>query len=171
MVIVEGEKTADVANKLLNAQGMICLTWSGGAKATPLTDWSSLHGRDVIIWPDNDQAGFEAAGSICSELRKGGVKSLRVVDQDVLVKVFPPKWDLADPLPAGAKETLVRDLLMSANEKSVDITHLTFAVDKSNQEIELLKVKEILWRVEERLRPELEESLKKYSSRDSIVID
>jgi ATP-dependent exoDNAse (exonuclease V) alpha subunit len=160
VVVVEGEKTADAANRLLNKHGMICLTWLGGASATLRTDWSPLEGREVIIWPDNDQSGFKAAGHICSELRKTGVKSLKVVDEHSLTKLFPPKWDLADPLPDGKKENLIWNLLMCANEKAVDITHLSFAVDKSNRDIELLKVREILWRVEERLRPELEKNLK-----------
>ncbi len=160
VVIVEGEKTADAANRLLNKHGMICLTWLGGARATMRTDWSPLDGREVVIWPDNDPPGFKAAGDICSELRKMGVQSLRVVDEQTLIKIFPPKWDLADPLPEGKQEGLIRDLLMCAHEKAVEITNLSFAVDESNRDIELLRMKEILWRVEERLRPELEKSLK-----------
>lgn len=160
VVIVEGEKTADAANKLLNKEGMICLTWLGGASATARTDWSPLNGRDVVIWPDNDEPGFKAAGHICSELRKVGVNSLRVVDEQALTRIFPLKWDLADSLPEGKNESLIRNLLICANQKAVDITHLSYAVDKSNRDIELLRMKEILWRVEERLRPELEQSIK-----------
>ena len=78
-MIVEGEKTADAANRLINKVGMICLTWLGGASATGRTDWSVLNDREVIIWPDNDQPGFKAANQICSELRKIGVKSLELL--------------------------------------------------------------------------------------------
>lgn len=160
VVIVEGEKTADAANRLLVKHGMICVTWLGGSSATAKTDWSVLSGREVIIWPDNDQPGFKAASHICSELRKTGVKSLKVVNEQVLIKLFPPKWDLADPLPNGEKEGLIRDLILCAQDRAVDITHLSFAVDKSNRDTELLRLREILWRVEERLRPDLERSLK-----------
>ena len=74
--------------------------------------------------------------------------------------MFPQKWELADPLPVGQKESLIRDLLLYANEKAVDITHLSFAVDTPNRDIELLRLREILWRVEDRLRPELENKFK-----------
>ena len=160
VIIVEGEKTANAANQLLNKHDMICLTWLGGVSATARTDWSPLAGREVVIWPDNDQPGFKAAGQICSELRKIGVNSLRVVDEQALTRLFPPKWDLADPLPDGKEESLIRNLIMCANQKAVDITHLSFVVDKANRDIEMLRMREILWRVEERLRPELEKSLK-----------
>ena len=140
---------------------MICLTWLGGASATGRTDWSVLFDSEVIIWPDNDQPGFKAANQICSELRKIGVNSLRVVDEQALTRVFPPKWDLADPLPVGQKESLIRDLLLYANEKAVDITHLSFAVDTPNRDIELLRLREILWRVEDRLRPRWRINLRK----------
>lgn len=162
VVVVEGEKTADAANRLLNKQGMICLTWSGGAKATDKSNWLPLAGREVIIWPDNDLAGFTAATAICSELRKVGVKSLHVVDPDVLAKNFPPKWDLADPLPQDKKETFIRDLLLNAKEKGISAEQLPFISkgDQTHQIIERLQVQEVLWRVEERLRPELEVKLK-----------
>lgn len=163
IVIVEGEKTADAANKLLSNHGMIVLTWSGGAKATAKTDWSPLCGKQIIIWPDNDKAGYEASDSICSELRKTGVKSLHVVDKEVLSKEFPLKWDLADPLPEGKDERFVKDLLLSAKEKSIGLDHLFVGFrDGSSDLIDKLRINEVLWRVEERLRPALE---KKHESK------
>lgn len=156
VVIVEGEKTANAANKLLNQHGMICLTWLGGASATSKTNWSPLIGRDVLIWPDNDQAGFDAAKKICSELRKLGTKSLRVVDEKSLEKTFPPKWDLADPIPKEKRNNLILSFLLSANEKSVDVKNLSFALKTTSRDTLLMRAREVLWRVEERIRPELE---------------
>lgn len=53
--VVEGEKAAQAL------QGMFpdspVLTSAGGARAASKSDWSSLAGRDVVIWPDNDMAG------------------------------------------------------------------------------------------------------------------
>ena len=160
VILVEGEKTADAANRLLNKHGMICLTWLGGAKATNRTDWSPLIGRDVIIWPDNDKPGFEAAKNVCTKLRMVGANSVSVVDEQTLVKTLPLKWDLADPLPKEVKNDFIRNSILFANEKSTNISNFLFVIDKSNRDIELPRIREILWRVEERLRPELEQTLK-----------
>lgn len=54
--LVEGEKCADALVKL----GLIATT-SGGATSAKDANWQILAGRDVIIWPDNDQAGFQYA--------------------------------------------------------------------------------------------------------------
>nr|MCH9625398.1 hypothetical protein [Chlamydiales bacterium] len=81
VLIVEGEKAADAASKIFPREKIICLTWSGGAGAVSKSDWKPLRGRDAIIWPDNDKAGFEASDSIYKELREIGVKSLREVDR------------------------------------------------------------------------------------------
>ena len=42
----------------------VVTTWPGGAEAFSLADWSPLAGRKVIIWPDADWAGFNAAAQI-----------------------------------------------------------------------------------------------------------
>jgi DNA primase len=46
------------------------LTWSGGANAVAKADFSPLQGRNVIIWPDNDEPGFKAALAL-AELLSG----------------------------------------------------------------------------------------------------
>jgi Ti-type conjugative transfer relaxase TraA len=162
ILIVEGEKTADQALNQFKDKNLICVTWSGGAAAVKKTDWSPLFGREIVIWPDNDEVGFKAATDICSELRKTGVQSLAVVSPTLLAKNFPLKWDLADPLPAGVSPSLTKDLLLMAEEKSVGIQDLFSAyncqhkIDPQDQLLIKLQLKEVLWRVEERLRPELE---------------
>ncbi|CUI18068.1 Ti-type conjugal transfer relaxase TraA (plasmid) [Candidatus Protochlamydia naegleriophila] len=152
ILVVEGEKTADAAQKLYSKESMICVSWQGGSGAVAKADWSSLFGRDIVIWPDNDKAGFKAAESIVSELRKTGVKSIKVVNQEELSNKFPDKWDLADPLPNGMKDQDVHNLISFSREKTIGIGQLTSkTLDKS-------QALEILWRVEERLWSSLEQS-------------
>ena len=38
--------------------------WCGGAKSYEATDWRPLAGRSVVIWPDNDEVGVNAAKGI-----------------------------------------------------------------------------------------------------------
>lgn len=78
---MEGEKTADAASKMFPKEKMICLTWSGGAGAVSKSDWQPLFMREVIVWPDNDKAGYEASDAICSELRRVGIRSLHEVQR------------------------------------------------------------------------------------------
>lgn len=58
-VLTEGEKAADAAALLLPDHPV--LTWQGGAQAVSKADFSALRGREVWLWPDNDEAGEKAA--------------------------------------------------------------------------------------------------------------
>jgi hypothetical protein len=53
VIVVEGEKAADALIKA----GYCATTSSGGAGKAALTDWTPLNGKQVILWPDNDDAG------------------------------------------------------------------------------------------------------------------
>lgn len=162
VLIVEGEKTADAASKLFKNQNIVSVTFSGGAGAVVKTDWRHLMGRDVIIWPDNDQAGFKAAEQLVSELRKQGVSSLKVVDTALLNRFFPQKWDLADRLPEGIQETYIQDLILRANDKTLGLHTLlaqAYQVNKDfdpKQPANVLFCREILSRLENRQWASLE---------------
>lgn len=69
VVIVEGEKACEAARKI----GLQATTWAGGSEAVGKTDWQSLKGFEVTIWPDRDKPGIEAAyriGRILGEMAK-----------------------------------------------------------------------------------------------------
>ncbi len=89
VLVVEGEKTADAARVLF--PNIPVMTWSGGAKGVKHTDWKPLRFYDVVIWPDNDDAGKQAALDIADIF--GESCSVSIVDP-------PPElergWDLAD---------------------------------------------------------------------------
>ena len=53
MFVAEGEKAAEAVRSL----GFVATISAHGAKSPQKTAWSPLAGRDVIILPDNDDAG------------------------------------------------------------------------------------------------------------------
>lgn len=57
VVVVEGERKADILQQLLEAiaPGIYCVVgWPGGSKAWKKADWSWVAGCQVILWPDCD---------------------------------------------------------------------------------------------------------------------
>jgi len=91
VLLVEGEKTADAAQRLVPEA--VVMTWPGGSKAVAKVNFSPLHGRSVFIWPDADKPGAEAALAVADKLAKAGAAEVHIV--------LPPDgvavgWDLAD---------------------------------------------------------------------------
>lgn len=95
VLVVEGEKTADAARQIFKDHAVV--TWSGGCGSVSKTDWSPLSGKDVTIFPDNDQAGKNAAVKISDILKQYAVDA-KVIE---LPSTLPHKWDLADRVPDG----------------------------------------------------------------------
>ena len=95
VILVEGEKCAQA----LIDQGICATTSMFGAKA-PLekTDWSPLNGKDVIIWPDNDDSGKGYAQAAYHFLLKQGVASVKIIE---IPENKPDKWDAADSIAEG----------------------------------------------------------------------
>jgi DNA primase len=81
--IVEGEKDADRLAK----DGLVATTNAGGAGKfrDELKQW--FKDRDVVILPDNDEAGHKHAADIARRLRNVA-RRIRVV---VLPEIFPKK--------------------------------------------------------------------------------
>lgn len=95
VILVEGEKSA---LSLMNT-GICATTAMNGAKA-PIdkTDWSPLAGKEVLIWPDKDKAGWDYANNVAVALQEIGVTKLAIL--------YPPddkadKWDAADAVEEG----------------------------------------------------------------------
>jgi predicted P-loop ATPase len=94
VLIVEGEKSADAARQLIG-QHYIVMTWPGGSKAYSRVDWSPIYGRNILIWPDADTAGTEAADAIAKLL-------LPNCPQVKIIKTNKENgWDAADALSEG----------------------------------------------------------------------
>ena len=94
-LVVEGEKAADAAP----FADHVAVTSQGGSKAARKADWSSLAGREVVVWPDHDGPGRAYADQVAELAIAAGAKAVRVV---AVPGDFPAGWDLADPEPAGA---------------------------------------------------------------------
>lgn len=105
VMIVEGEKAADAAEKLFPKN--VVLSWIGGGNAIEKTNWEPIFGRVVILFPDADAAGVRAmAGGYIT--RRNGQKVYKeglahILDGNVARLLFvkndpskPKGWDVAD---------------------------------------------------------------------------
>jgi hypothetical protein len=91
--IPEGEKDADILAKL----GLTATTNAGGAKS-PWTEsyTESLHGRHVVLLPDNDPTGWDRVKDVARELH-GKAASVKILELPGL----PEKGDVTDWLEAN----------------------------------------------------------------------
>ena len=110
LLIVEGEQCADDWAKL----GISAVT-SGGAQSADTADWSSVHGSESAMWPDNDKdTCLDYAQAVLAKL-----PGTRLIHSDI-VQTLPPKGDCADWLvqhPDATADT-VRALEMVESEAS-----------------------------------------------------
>ncbi|GAA4647890.1 hypothetical protein GCM10023116_01520 [Kistimonas scapharcae] len=92
VVLVEGEKCAQA---LIDA-GICATTAMNGARApVDKTDWRPLKGKQVLVWPDNDQPGREYAESAAMAVLRAGAASCAIL---IAPSGKPEKWDAADAL-------------------------------------------------------------------------
>lgn len=89
ILIVEGEKTADAAQRLL--PGYIATTWQGGAQAVKHADWAPIAGKSISLWPDADEPGVKAMQTLAGILAALGC-AVRILRPEGA----PDAWDLAD---------------------------------------------------------------------------
>jgi hypothetical protein len=89
--LVEGEKDVET----LEAWDLTATTNSGGARHWTDDMAKLLRGADVVIIPDNDDAGRDGA-EIKAKSLKGIAARVRVVDLAVHVPGLPPKGDVTD---------------------------------------------------------------------------
>lgn len=113
VIVVEGEKCADVVNASMDTA--VAVAWPGGAQAIEHIDWTPLHGRKIILWPDNDAAGTDAMHQIADILKPHcPVQKWVNVPSDK-----PAKWDAADEeWEQGAMRKFVLPLLTDVPEQA-----------------------------------------------------
>ena len=95
VLLVEGERTADAAQKLFPEH--VCMAWGHDAQSASRADYSPLRGRNVIIWPVNCGPNRRAAMNVGAILKKVGAYPLLLPLPDSL----PTNWNLADAPPDG----------------------------------------------------------------------
>lgn len=95
VMLGEGCKTVEAQRELAGHVYVAC-GWPGGAQADAKVDWSPLHGRQVLLWPDADAGGIEGMRRIAERLAPHcpEVKILDVAGQ-------PDGWDAADAFGEG----------------------------------------------------------------------
>ncbi|MDP2534925.1 DUF927 domain-containing protein [Alteromonas stellipolaris] len=115
VVLVEGEKAVDAAKTLFPS--CVCITWPNGSKSISKADFKPLAKRNVIIWPDNDNAGIKCAKELKNLLTSLDAASIRIINLESLAKTplseseggplfgedctWPDKADAADALELG----------------------------------------------------------------------
>jgi len=77
----------------------VAVTWSGGANGWRKTCFEALRGREITIWPDNDEPGNKCGIEIAQKLLSiaKSVKILKVKET-----TMPVGWDCADAFTAEA---------------------------------------------------------------------
>lgn len=95
VILVEGEKAADA----LIREGMVATTAMNGANApVEKTDWSPLKDKQVVIWPDNDEAGQQYARKAAEAISNMGASAVAVLH---IPSDKPEKWDAFDAIEDG----------------------------------------------------------------------
>jgi len=103
--VTEGEKAADA----VRAVGLVATTSPHGSKSASKADWAPLTMREVVILPDNDEAGERYADSVAQLAKTAGAKSVRIIRLIELWKEMPKGGDMADLLEhRGGDVKLVR---------------------------------------------------------------
>lgn len=119
IVLVEGEKCADFINELLPAPEFVATTWVGGAGQVGKTSLDQLINRDIVFWPDNDEAGEKCMRYAMSQI---AAKSKRYI---IPSAELPPHWDAAD---SGFSIQQLRDYIIPPPEvlHTQDETHFKY---------------------------------------------
>lgn len=115
VLLVEGEKAADAAQKLF--PDMAVLSWVGGSAGVKKVDLTPLLNKTVVMWPDNDEAGMKAAATL-SERFNSLAEQHKTPNTFNIVSIprdkLPAKWDLADALPEQMALCDVKEKVVSA---------------------------------------------------------
>ena len=129
VVVCEGEKATRAAQHLFPDR--VAISWLGGAKAVHNAPWAALRRRDVLVWPDHDDAGSMAAQAVVNELRLIEGAGIAVVDAAALAAVDPEN-------PDGSKRQppLKWDAADAVVEWWDDLTRLAVEVDRASRQLD-----------------------------------
>lgn len=116
VIICEGEKCTEALYDLFHQKDLlerfIPLT-SGGASSASSANWSPLVGRNVLVWPDNDDPGARYAQDVVGMV-SGIANSIELLDP--LMLQLPPKGDAVDWISANTETPI--DAMLSALEEA-----------------------------------------------------
>lgn len=109
VLITEGEKACAAAERLV--RGYVCVTSPGGSKAAAQADWAPLAGRQIVVWPDNDDPGQQYAAAVAKHCIAAGAMKVSIIEPPAGV---PAGWDAADAAASGFTETQAQRLIAGA---------------------------------------------------------
>jgi hypothetical protein len=122
VLLLEGEKKTDAAAKLLR-NFYVPIGLPGGAKAIGKIDFSSLAGRHVVAFPDNDTDGCGAMAEALSRVESAQIEQFGTITRIARIVKPPPAWplshDIADAIDEGWDAERLLDLI-SSNSADVD---------------------------------------------------
>lgn len=107
VLIVEGEKSADAANRIFGGS-ILALSWSGGAAGAKHADWPAISGLSVVLWPDADESGWKGMQEAAALAHGAGVASIKLIEWD---RSKPKKWDAANAEAEGWDKAAVVEWL------------------------------------------------------------
>lgn len=113
VLVVEGEKAVDAAQTVFPDH--VVITSPNGSKSASKADWSPLAGRNVMIWPDNDQPGATYAQEVAELVAQAGAAAINIVKLPV---GLTNGWDLADGIPDGIALEDIRAALEEPGRKA-----------------------------------------------------
>lgn len=91
LVFCEGEKAADAAAVFFPE--CVTTTTAHGAQSPKKSDFSPCKDKQVIIWPDNDEAGRNYAKTVAEKALDAGARVAFILQ---IPNDKPAKWDAAD---------------------------------------------------------------------------
>ncbi len=130
VIICEGEKAADAAKQFFPND--VTTTTAHGSKSPQRSDFKPLKGREIIIWPDNDEAGQEYVKILIDLLAEAEVSKIQVLE---IPKGLPEKWDAADANPEQIDVNMFNYKDFTEHVKAYNQTTTTH--DKDGNEIKL----------------------------------
>jgi DNA primase len=127
VLALEGEKCRAAGAGAFPKYAVI--TWPGGSHGIRYVDWTPLAQRDLVLWPDADEAGRRAmlgwsndAGmfrpGVAHYAARVGARSIRIID----TSGRPKGWDVADALDPEIDGWSPTQLAMWAAARVMDVT-------------------------------------------------
>lgn len=142
VMVCEGEKSADSASRLF--PHMIAVTSMNGAKSPEKSDWSTLRGRTVYLWPDFDQAGKDYISEVAKLVVIAGANAIFTVDPAWFLKMsselgierleLTTGWDAANAELEGFTAEIIQSFL---DRKNTQDNNLLFKLIQQSQKIEI----------------------------------
>lgn len=129
----------------------------GGSQAAGKVNWNIVANRDVVIWPDNDRPGMDAAHIIASKINiaNGHSGLVSLVDpanvkfgSKLHTELFDKAWDLGDILPAGVTDKNIKEVISNVREdaKALDkVEQLESKITDEFKDRELNTARNIIW--------------------------